>query len=166
MAILKTNELDIISHSEKQSKRLGTRLGALLQPDDIICLSGEMGAGKTVFTTGIGEGWGTKVPVTSPTYALVHQHSREKDKQKLHHLDCYRLDGIIDAESIGLDDILDGGGIVIFEWAERIEEILPEEHLWIDLRVVEATRRNFIFEGRGERYTELIEKFKESAFGV
>ncbi len=166
VAILKQDELDIISHSAEQTQRLGTRLGALIQPGDVICLSGDMGAGKTVFTRGIGVGWGAVVPITSPTYNLVHQHRREKDKSILYHLDCYRLSGIKDTDSVGLDDILDSNGAVVFEWPERIEDVLPEDRLWIDLRVLESTRRNFVFEGKGERYKELIAKFRELTFGI
>jgi tRNA threonylcarbamoyladenosine biosynthesis protein TsaE len=164
--ILKEGQIDIISHSVEQTQRLGARLGSLLQPGHVICLSGDMGAGKTVFTAGIGRGWGTKTPITSPTYNLIHEHTREKDGHRLYHLDCYRLTSIEDAESIGLDDVLDGDGSVVFEWPEKIEEALPDERLWIELRVIEPTRRNFIFIATGARYQELVEKFRELAFGA
>ena len=62
--------------------------------------------------------------------------------------------------------VLDDNGTIIFEWPERIEEAIPEHRLWIDLHVIEETRRNFIFEGYGDRYTELITKFRELTFGV
>lgn len=166
MAILKADELDIISHSAEQTRRLGARLGTLLRPGDVICLSGDMGAGKTVFTTGIGQGWGARNQVTSPTFNLVHVHSRAKDNVNLYHLDCYRLHGPEDAESIGLDDVLDTNGVVVMEWPERIEDALPKDRLWIDLRVIEETRRNFIFEGNGQRYSDLITHFREMTFGV
>lgn len=167
MPILREDELDIISHSAEQTKRLGTRLGILLKPGDVICLSGELGAGKTVFAAGIGKGWGTKSPVTSPTFNLVHEHQRDRDGQTLYHLDCYRLNGAEDAETIGFEDILiSGHGPIVIEWPEHIEEALPENRLWIELRVLEPTRRNFIFEGNGERYRELIAKFRELTFGI
>lgn len=166
MPILKEGELDIISHSAEQTQRLGARLGSLLQPGDVICLSGDMGAGKTVFAAGIGIGWGAVTTVTSPTFNVVHEHKREKDKQRLFHMDCYRLNNASDSESIGLDDILDGFGPLVLEWPERIESILPKERLWIELRVLEPTRRNFTFIGSGKRYSELVDKFRELAFGL
>lgn len=166
MPILREGQLDIISHNHEQTARLGSKLGALLLPGDVICLSGDMGAGKTVFSTGIGKGWGAIPPLTSPTYNLVHEHHRLGDQQRLYHLDCYRLSGVMEAEQIGLDDILDGRGIVIFEWPEHIEPILPAQRLWIELRVLENARRNFIFEAVGKRHEELINKFREFAFGV
>jgi tRNA threonylcarbamoyladenosine biosynthesis protein TsaE len=166
LPILRDGELDIISHSVEQTRRLGSRLGSLLRPADIICLSGDMGAGKTAFAAGIGKGWGAKTPLTSPTFNLIHEHIREKDSQRLFHLDCYRLETAFDAENIGLDDILDGRGPVIFEWPEHIESILPKERLWVELRILEPTRRNFIFNAVGKRYEELVKQFRESTFGV
>ena len=166
MAILKAEGLDIISYGVEQTRRLGARLGALLQPGDIICLSGEMGAGKTVFAKGIGQGWGATTLLTSPTFNLVHTHRREKDPQRLYHLDCYRLTRASDSETIGLNDLLDERATLVLEWPENIEAVLPKERLWINLQVLEETRRNFIFEGCGERYIELIAQFKEVSYGI
>lgn len=166
MAILKEGELDVISHSAEQTQRLGAKLGSLLESGDIICLSGDMGAGKTVFTTGIGLGWGTVTPITSPTYNLIHEHRREKDKQRLYHLDCYRLKDSDDAETIGLDDILDSNSPIVFEWPERIEDTLPENRLWVEVSVLERDRRNFVFKGTSSRYIKLIDEFRAMTFGI
>ncbi|MEZ4668975.1 MAG: tRNA (adenosine(37)-N6)-threonylcarbamoyltransferase complex ATPase subunit type 1 TsaE [Anaerolineae bacterium] len=166
MPIRKEGQLDIISHSIEQSQRLGFRLGSLLQAGDIVCLSGDMGAGKTVFATGIGKGWGTKIPVTSPTFNLIHDYTRPTDNQHLYHLDCYRLENPADVESIGLDDILSGKGVVIVEWPEVILSKLPPERLWVDIRIQDATRRNYVFVGEGRRYAAVIGKFREFTFGA
>lgn len=166
MPILKDGELDVISHSAEQTQRLGAKLGSLLKPGDVICLSGDMGAGKTMFTAGIGKGWGTITPVTSPTYNLVHEHRREKDKQHLYHLDCYRLKDANEAETVGLDDILESNSPIVFEWPERIEKALPKNRLWVEIRVLELNRRNFIFQGTSKRYKELIEEFRALTFGI
>jgi len=163
--ILRDGELDIMSHSAEQTARLGMRLGSLLKAGDVICLSGDMGAGKTVFSGGIGRGWGAITKLTSPTYNLVHQHKRKEDKTILYHLDCYRLNGVQDVDSIGYDDMLEDNGVIIFEWAERIESVLPKERLWIDLKVMEETRRNFILEAVGTRYEKLVEQFRAKTFG-
>jgi tRNA threonylcarbamoyladenosine biosynthesis protein TsaE len=164
--ILREGELDIISHSVEQTQRLGARLGALLQPGDVICLSGDMGAGKTMFSVGIGRGWGTVTPLTSPTYNLIHEHERQADHKRLYHLDCYRLSGPEEAEQIGFDDVLNGRGPVILEWPEHIESALPKKRLWVELRILEPTRRNFVFNATGSRYEELLKAFRESAFGI
>lgn len=164
--ILRDGELDIFSHSADQTRRLGIRLGELLQPGDVICLSGDLGAGKTAFASGIGAGWGATIPLTSPTYNLVHEHERARDAARLYHLDCYRLNGDDDAASLGLDDIFSGGGVVVIEWSEHIEAALPPERLWIELRIVEATRRNVVIEATGARYRRLLEAFRGTTFGV
>lgn len=166
MPILRDGELDIITHSAEQTRRLGMRLGKLLQAGDIVCLAGDMGAGKTVFSAGIGLGWGSATPLTSPTFNLVHIHTRAKDGQRLHHLDCYRLHSPADADSIGLDEILNGQGPVILEWPEHIESVLPRHRLWIELRILESTRRNLIFDATGTHYQQLLSKFRQSTFGV
>ncbi len=162
MPILKEGQLEVISYSAEQTQRLGARLGTLLQPGDVLCLSGDMGAGKTVFAAGIGKGWEAETLLTSPTFALVHVHERNKDRQRLYHLDCYRLDNAADADNIGLDEILAGDGPVVFEWPERITAALPAERLWADLRVLETTRRLFKFQAVGARHRALLEAFRGS----
>jgi tRNA threonylcarbamoyladenosine biosynthesis protein TsaE len=164
--ILREGELDIISYSAEQTLRLGTRLGSLLKPGDLICLSGDMGAGKTVFSIGIGRGWGAAAALTSPTFNIVHEHRRSSDDQRLYHIDCYRLHGPGDAESIGLDELLGGDGALVIEWPEHIAALLPPERLWIDLRILEPTRRNFTFAATGRRYEDLIAQFRGLSFGT
>ncbi len=166
LPILKAGQLDIISHSAEQSGRLGMRLGALLRAGDVICLSGNMGAGKTIFAAGIGRGWGAKHPLTSPTFNLVHDHTRVTDKQHLYHLDCYRFEKVDDAEAIGFDDILAGSGAVIIEWPEQIAPLIPIERLWIEIRVLDATRRSFSLDAVGKRSEDLLIQFRESTFGA
>lgn len=163
--ILKAGELDLISHSAEQTHRLGQRLGALLRPGDVICLSGELAAGKTVFSSGIGDGWGAAEPVVSPTYTLVHQHRREADDAMLYHLDCYRLIGPDDADSIEFDDLIDSSAVLVIEWPERIEARLPRERLWIHLRTVDATHRALSFVPNGVRYFGLVEQFRTRVLG-
>jgi tRNA threonylcarbamoyladenosine biosynthesis protein TsaE len=164
--ILREGELDLISYNVEQTQRLGVRLGTLLQPGDTLCLSGDMGAGKTVFSAGIGKGWGALTPLTSPTFNIVHEHQRKRDSQRLYHMDCYRLQTAMDAEAVGLEDILNGRGPVLIEWPEKIEAVLPRQRLWVELRILEPTRRNFTFEATGKRYEELVEKFRDLSFGV
>lgn len=166
MPILREGELDIISYNAEQTQRLGARLGTLLKPGDVICLSGDMGAGKTVFSAGIGSGWEALTPLTSPTYNIVHEHRRKRDKQTLYHMDCYRLQSEDDAEGVGMEEILSGNGPAVIEWPEKIESILPRQRLWVELRVLEPTRRNLVFEAIGKRYELLVQEFSGISFGV
>jgi tRNA threonylcarbamoyladenosine biosynthesis protein TsaE len=167
---LKQGELSLMSHHAEQTQRIGIRLGGLLRPGDVVCLSGAMGAGKTALSAGIGQGWGATFPLTSPTFNLVHDHTRAADATHLYHLDCYRLSGPQEADGIGLEDILDGRGIVLVEWAEHVLPALPREHLWIELQVLEPTRRSITFEPKGAanhaRYTQLMDQFRAASFGV
>jgi tRNA threonylcarbamoyladenosine biosynthesis protein TsaE len=166
MAILDRWTIDFVSSSVDQTTRLGVRLGELLQVHDLLCLSGELGAGKTVLARGIGRGWGTGLRVTSPTFTLVNEYPRLVDGRILYHVDCYRLEKIEDQLTVGLEDILYGAGAVMIEWPERIEALLPEDRLWIALSYVSETRRKLRINATGERSAELLEDFKKSAFGV
>jgi len=166
MAILNERTLDFTSNSVEQTIRLGVRLGELLTADDVLCLSGELGAGKTALARGIGRGWGAATRVTSPSFTLIHEYARSKDGCILYHLDCYRLQTEADIETVGLQETLDGQGPVMVEWPEQIETWLPEDCLWITLSYVNQTRRSMRFEAQGTRSSELLKEFKKSAFGV
>jgi tRNA threonylcarbamoyladenosine biosynthesis protein TsaE len=166
MAILDRWTIDFVSSSVEQTTRLGVRLGELLQAQDLLCLAGELGAGKTALARGIGRGWGTGLRVTSPTFTLVNEYPRLADGRILYHIDCYRLEAEEDRLTVGLEDILYGAGAVMIEWPERIEALLPEDRLWIGLSYVSETRRKLRINATGERSAELLEDFKKSAFGV
>ncbi len=121
----------IISRSPEQTRRIGYVLGQHLTAGDIICLDGDLGAGKTTFSAGVGEGWGAEHALTSPTFVIVQQYERAADRQVLFHLDAYRLDTAADGDSIGLPDILDANSAVLIEWPEKIQSWLPDDFLWI-----------------------------------
>ena len=166
MAILNERTVDFTSSSVDQTVRLGVRLGELLTMNDVVCLSGELGAGKTALARGIGRGWGATARVTSPTFTLVHEYARSKDGRILYHLDCYRLQSDEDVETIGLEDILDGQGPIMIEWPEQVATWLPTDHLWLTLTYISQTRRALRLEAQGERSAKLLQAFKKSAFGV
>jgi tRNA threonylcarbamoyladenosine biosynthesis protein TsaE len=164
MPILDEHSLDFWSHSPEQTTRFGARLGELLLPGDLLTISGELGAGKTTFISGLGRGWGTSDQVTSPTFVLVNDY-RRPDGQHLWHLDCYRLNSGAEAVAVGFDDLLASGGIMAVEWPERIQSVLPAERLRLALRWVDATRRGLRLEAAGARAQELLDQFRRSAFG-
>jgi tRNA threonylcarbamoyladenosine biosynthesis protein TsaE len=166
MAILDENTLDFISNSLEQTVRLGVRLGELLAAGDVICLSGELGAGKTALASGIGRGWGAGQQVTSPSFTLVKEYPRLHDGLILYHVDCYRLETAADVATVGLEEILDDGGATMIEWPERIEQLLPEDQLWVAMRYVSETRRGLRITASGDRPAGLLKQFKQNAFGV
>jgi len=166
MPILDERTLDFVSHSAEQTQRLGVRLGELLRSGDLVCLSGDLGTGKTTFAAGVGRGWGALQPVTSPTFILVNEYPRPGDGLTLYHVDCYRVENAREALDFGLAEILDSAGAVLIEWAERIQSALPRERLWIALRHVGETKRGLMFMASGARYERLLADFRRSAFGV
>jgi tRNA threonylcarbamoyladenosine biosynthesis protein TsaE len=164
MPILDPNSLEFLSRSADQTRRVGMRLGAILQLGDVVCLEGELGSGKTTLAQGIVAGWGSLDPVSSPTFVLVNIY-RRSDGDRLAHLDAYRLNDAPEAEALDLDILLEAGPLVV-EWAGRIEQALPDEHLWVDLNYVDSEARGLQFAARGQRYEGLLEVLQESVFGV
>lgn len=136
-------------------------LGGLLAAGDVICLSGDLGAGKTALTRGIGRGWGALERVTSPTFTLVHEHHRAQDGAVLYHVDCYRLEGGADPETIGLDEMIYNEGVLVMEWPENVQSALPDDRLWIALAIAGDNERTVAFEPSGARYEELAAHLRD-----
>jgi len=157
-------DFDFLSHSPEETRHLGARLGALLLPGDVLCLQGELGAGKTTFTQGLAQGWGTFDAVSSPTFIIVNVY-RRADDGRLFHLDTYRLDSGPEAEELDIDAMLMRGPLVV-EWPERMENVLPDERLWITLEHVDDAERRFRFEARGARAVELLERIRNTEHAI
>ena len=167
MPILDEHTLDLISHSPAQTLRFGARLGALLETGDVVCLEGELGAGKTCLAQGIGQGMGVIEPITSPTFTLVAEHRPPSSATVLYHIDLYRLESpVIEALSFGLDEYLLGDGVCVIEWADRVRPALPAERLWIMLVYLDVSKRGIVMSASGPRYDRLIRQFRQSAFGM
>ncbi|MBI5080179.1 MAG: tRNA (adenosine(37)-N6)-threonylcarbamoyltransferase complex ATPase subunit type 1 TsaE [Chloroflexi bacterium] len=149
--------LDVITHSPAQTYQLGQQLGAMTREGDLICLCGELGVGKTTLASGIGNGWGAREIVNSPTFVFVNEYSDSRGR-RLYHIDAYRLRDAADSQSIALDDLLnDPHGAVMIEWAERVQDVLPNEYLQIDLVAVDDQTRQVKLEARGEQYKKVVD---------
>jgi tRNA threonylcarbamoyladenosine biosynthesis protein TsaE len=167
MPISDEHTLDFLSHSAEQTRRLGVRLGALLQSGDLICLEGDLGAGKTCLAQGIGRGLGVVEAITSPSFTLIAEYRPPFPAPVLYHVDLYRLNTPIEeAATCGLQEYLQGDGVCLIEWADRIESILPVRRLWVTLRYVQPTKRGIVMRAAGERYDDLLRHFRQSAFGI
>ena len=164
MPILMANNLEIFSRSPAQTRRVGMRLGELLADGDLICLSGDLSAGKTAFVQGLAAGWGSPDPATSPTFVLINSY-RHPNGSWLHHLDAYRLSGPQEAVDLDLALLQESGPMVI-EWADQIKAALPEENMWIELRWVAEEHRGMIFKVNGARYDDLIARFRKHIYAV
>jgi len=153
-------QLEIQSGSPEETQELGRRLGELSQPGDVFLLMGELGAGKTCLTQGIA--WGLNIDdyVLSPTFVIMRELY---GRLTLYHIDLYRLDNIEESMDLGLDDYLYGRGICAVEWAEKALSIMPEEHLLVKIDYLPGsdTGRKLQVEGRGQRYTEMLEELRE-----
>ena len=163
MPILDANTFEFFSRSPEQTRRVGMRLGALLESGDVISLDGDLGAGKTTLVQGLAAGWGTTDPVSSPTFVLVNVY-RRSDEQRFAHLDAYRLSGPMEADDLDLDALIADGPLVV-EWAPRIQEALPDERLNIYMEYVQEEHRQMNITAKGKRYEYLMEKLKDSIFG-
>ena len=164
MPILDDHSLDFVSKSPEQTRRIGIRLGAALQQGDLICLQGDLGAGKTTLVQGMAQGLGALDSVSSPTFVLVNAY-RRADEAQFFHMDAYRVESAPEGEELDLDSMLDAGPLLI-EWAERIEKILPRECLWVTLEHVSEEHRQMRFVARGKRYDALLTNLRQSMFGV
>ena len=155
--------INFLSRSPEQTRRIGMCLGAALQAGDLICLQGDLGAGKTTFVQGIAQGWGSLDSVSSPTFILVNIY-RRNDQRQLFHMDAYRLDSTPEAEELDLDSMLAEGALII-EWPERMAGLIPSERLWVNLEYVADEERAMKFNAHGKRSVELLEVIQQTIVG-
>jgi len=163
MPVLDSHSIDFFSRSPEQTRRIGARLGGALQVGDVICLQGDLGAGKTTFVQGVAQGWGSLDSVSSPTFIIVNEY-RRANGDKLFHMDAYRLDSAPEADELDLDSMLADGALLI-EWPERIDGLIPDEHLWIQLEHINEEEREMKFKAAGRRYDELLEGIRHTIVG-
>jgi len=163
MPILDAHTLEFFSRSPEQTRRVGMRLGSLLQRGDVIGLQGELGAGKTTLVQGLAQGWGSLDPVSSPTFIIVNVYRRPDDSQ-LFHMDAYRLDSAPEAAELDLDEMLARGSLLV-EWPERVQEILPDDQLRIFFEYVAEEHRQMLIRATGKRYDEILADLRQNLVG-
>ncbi len=159
--------LDFISHSPAQTERIGQRLGELVAPGDVLLLMGDFGVGKTHLVKGAVRGLGSSDLVTSPSFVLINEYQTQAHPRKLtiYHVDLYRIDDPHELAGIGLEELWESQGVCLIEWAERAEEWLPADHLTIYMQHLAETKRVLRFVPHGVRYQQLVNAFKDEAFG-
>lgn len=152
MVVIKTS-------SAAETGMLGEKLGTLLGAGDLICLYGGLGAGKTCFAQGVARGLGIEGAVTSPTFTLINEHY---GRLPFFHMDVYRLDSVTEMEDLGYEEYFYDGGVTLVEWAEKIDELLPEDRLDISIDRTGAGEgedfRQVTLSPRGERFRLLIKE--------
>ena len=117
--------------SPQETFALGQRMGREARPGQVICLNGDLGVGKTVFTQGFAEGLGFGEPVNSPTFTILQQY--EEGRLPLYHFDVYRIGDVSEMDEIGYEDCFYGDGVSLIEWPTRIREILPAQVTWVEI---------------------------------
>ena len=157
-------ELRLAASTADETREIGMALASSLRPGDAVALTGELGAGKTTLVQGIARGVGYEGPVASPTFTLV----REYRSEGLHllHVDVYRLDRIQDVVDLGLEDRVDEGAVLLVEWGDAIEALLPADHLVIELTTDEdGAARRIALRGVGETWSARWERLEHDLGG-
>ena len=146
--------LEFTTNSPEETRQLGRNIGSSAQPGDVCLLSGRLGAGKTCLTQGIAWGLGITEYAASPTFVLMREMTG--GRLPLYHIDLYRLDHLEEIADLGLDDYFYAKGVCVVEWAEKGINILPTEHLQVQIHYVSEERRRFVISPNGRRYKEMI----------
>ena len=142
-----------IAYEESETEELAENLESEKFPGMVICLNGELGSGKTVFTKAFANSLGITEPVTSPTFNIIKEY--RDGEMPLYHMDVYRLEGNVD--ELGLDDYFYGDGVTIVEWADMILDKLPKERLDINIKVTGENTRIFVLTPHGKKYEDICE---------
>lgn len=146
------------SNNEKETIAFAAKLTAFLSPGDILCLNGNLGAGKTTFVKGVAKALRiAQNKVNSPTFVLLNIYA---GKMSVYHFDLYRLDNESAIEGIGLDEFLYAQGISVIEWAEKLGSLMPSEYLEISFKHVNEHSRDITLKAVGAHYKKLIKKLK------
>lgn len=150
-------KLTLITTSEAETKKVAVQLAHLLLPGMTVTLAGDLGVGKTTFAKGIAEGLGVKQTVTSPTFTIIKEYMGEK--HPFYHIDAYRLEE--SEEDIGFDEYFFNQGITVVEWAQYIEDFLPDELLQIAIHYIDNQTRQMDFVAQGNSVHSVIKCFNK-----
>lgn len=145
-------------NSAEQTIEVGEKLAQFLQPRDLILLDGDLGAGKTTFTKGLGKGLGIEHPIKSPTFTIIREY--QSGRIPLYHMDVYRLEQG-GGDDLGLDEYFNGDGVNVVEWSKFVSDEIPADYLRIIFKRDDAKGdnvRTMIFEPKGNRFEELTTK--------
>ena len=154
--IERLKNLEIILGDLEETKRFGIKLGKMLKRGNILCLNGDLGAGKTTLTKSIGLGLGVAEYITSPTFALINQYS---GRIPVYHFDVYRLENAHELYDLGFDEYFYGDGVCIIEWADKIEKMIPKERIVVDIENGNGLNERILkISGYGDGYQELVKE--------
>ncbi len=145
---------------EEQTERLGRALADALQPGTVVALVGELGSGKTRLVRAVAGALGVpRESVSSPTFVLINEY---RGRLPIYHIDTYRLSGAGELLDLGVDELFDGEGVCLIEWADRVAQILPEDHLRIVIEIRGRTQRRFELGGTGPASCRIVEQVRRA----
>ncbi|MFN2489391.1 MAG: tRNA (adenosine(37)-N6)-threonylcarbamoyltransferase complex ATPase subunit type 1 TsaE [Actinomycetota bacterium] len=155
------NHVGVVTRSPEETRVVGAALAPLLLPGDVISLSGDLGAGKTVFVQGVASAMGVETRVTSPTFTIVHNYA---GRYPIVHLDVYRLGSFQEVLDLGFEELLDPEAVMLVEWGEAVAPLLPRRYLEVELRSrLEGDERALIFRPRGVDWTRKLDGMRTTA---
>jgi len=146
---------EYLTKNKLETEELGIKLGRLLKKGDCILLSGDLGAGKTTFTKGIGKGLDIKKDINSPTFTIMKIY---QGRLPLYHFDFYRLNN--KTEDFDFLDYIEGDGVAVIEWPDNAKVLLPDEYLLIELAYLACESRKISLNAKGQRYLKIMENIK------
>jgi tRNA threonylcarbamoyladenosine biosynthesis protein TsaE len=159
-AFMEQEQLAFETYSGAETQSIGAQLGAFLNGGAIITLAGDLGAGKTTFTQGLGAGLGVQGAITSPTFVLINRY-KCADGRALQHADCYRLaNAPLEMWDAGLSDLFLSDDVVVVEWADRIPGLLPAEYLDVVFEHGDGDARRVTLTARGARYAAILRELR------
>lgn len=154
--------MKITSNSPDDTVSIGQALGKLMKPGTVVCLEGNLGAGKTHFAKGVALGLGVEEHVTSPTFTLINEY---EGRLPFYHVDAYRLEDEDEAYELGIEEYLYGNGITLIEWPDRIGSLLPDERLIVTINRGETDdSRTLEFTGKGQGLNQIIEELRSNVY--
>ena len=152
--------MEILLKGLEKTEEFGIKLGKLLNPGDIVCLNGDLGAGKTTLTKSIGLGLGVDDYITSPTFALINEY---EGRVPVYHFDVYRLENVEELYDLGFDEYFYGRGVSIIEWAYKIEKLIPKERIVLDIKKgIDIDERRINITVYGNRYKDILKELEKN----
>jgi tRNA threonylcarbamoyladenosine biosynthesis protein TsaE len=145
--------MEFTINNVEDTVEIGKQLGERVKPGDIICINGDLGAGKTHFTKGIALGLGVSENITSPTFTIVNEY--ESGRLKLFHFDVYRVNDPDEIDNIGFDEYIFSNGVSVIEWANYIDELIPKDYIDINISKLPKSGENYrkiVIIPHGNRY--------------
>lgn len=153
--------IQITTMSPEETRILGAALAPTLLPGDVISLSGDLGAGKTVFVQGVATALGVDGGITSPTFTIVHEY---EGRYPIIHMDVYRLDSFQEVLDLGFEELLDPQAILIVEWGEAVAPLFPRSYLEVDItRTTQDDQRSFVFRPHAPDWLGKLQVMRDTA---